>query len=223
MERQDSLFPSGFAAYLWRWSGKWHAGLVPHSPDVQADSGRRWGGLWLQHCWGSKRTREASYGRSVHIRTSEASEGTYHFLSSPSSLGKQINSFGRYDHRRGLRVWECSEVWRLVSHAHVLHNPRNTFNATMCWDYTSINILNKFRSVPVWTGSHKEGKLWKGYLNVSEPCRQIGIQQHARAEEGERLHAELPEEALVHGCGGDTERQWIANDGVSPLTPASIV
>lgn len=58
---------------------------------------------------------------------------------------------------------------------------------------------------------------------MGEPCRQIGILQHAGAEEGERLHAELPEEALVHGCRGNTERQWIANDGVSPLTPASIV
>lgn len=58
---------------------------------------------------------------------------------------------------------------------------------------------------------------------MSKPCRQIGVLQNTRAEEGERLHAELPEEALVHGCGGDAERQWISNDGVSSLTPASVV
>lgn len=93
------------------------------------------------------------YRRSVHIRPSEASEGTYQFLLAKNEILLVVTTTDE--------GWEYSDMWRLVSHAHVLHNPQNTFNATMCWDYTSINILNKFRSVPVWTGSHKEWKLWK--------------------------------------------------------------
>lgn len=72
MSHQDSLFPSVFAAYLWRWSSKWHSGPVPDSPDVLAASGRRWGSLWLQRCWDSKWIREHSYGRWASYQIPEA-------------------------------------------------------------------------------------------------------------------------------------------------------
>lgn len=60
---------------------------------------------------------------------------------------------------RNDKAWECLDVWRLVPHAHVLHKTWNAFYAIMHLDYTSVNILNEFRSVPVCTASHEVGKL----------------------------------------------------------------
>lgn len=107
---------------------------------------------------------------------STLSEGTQPFLSSPSSVSKKklkkifcSNSFLLLrPQMRDDKASECLDVRRLVSHAQVLHNTRNAFYAILHWDYTSVNILNKFRSVPVWTGSHEVGKLCEERISGCE-------------------------------------------------------
>lgn len=56
---------------------------------------------------------------------------------------------------------------------------------------------------------------------MGELRQQIGVLQHTGAEERDRLDAELPEQALVHGFRWDAERQPASEDGVSSHTPAS--
>lgn len=55
-----------------------------------------------------------------------------------------------------------------MPHAQVLHNTWNAFYAIQHWDYKSVNILNKFRFVPVWTGSQEVGKLCEERISGCE-------------------------------------------------------
>lgn len=64
----------------------------------------------------------------------------------------------------GLRVFKSVEACFSRS----LCKTWNTFSVTIRWDYTSINILNEFRFVLVWTGSHKGGKLSEERISECE-------------------------------------------------------
>lgn len=100
------------------------------------------------------------------------SDGTHPFPSSLSYLSKKTNSFAaicfvitsRDEGWHSLSVFKCVEA--CVSRS--LCKTWNAFYATMRWDYTCINILNKFRFVLVWTGSHKGGKLSEERISECE-------------------------------------------------------